>query len=99
MYDFGIRLRELREKKKLTQLQVAKRLNANSSTISCYEANTRFPSTDMLTQLALFYNVSSDYLLGIENRSMVCVDGLTERQIELVTSLISEFRSGKNRGV
>jgi hypothetical protein len=36
--------------------------------------------------------------LGIENRSMVCVDGLTERQIDMVTSLISEFRAGKNKG-
>ena len=95
MYDFGIRLRELRIKKKLSQAQVAKRLNVTNSTICSYEANTRFPSTDMITQLALFYNVSADYLLGIENRSMVCVDGLTERQVDIVTSLISEFRSGK----
>jgi transcriptional regulator with XRE-family HTH domain len=93
-----MRLRELREKKKLTQVQVARRLNINSSTISCYESNIRFPSIDMLTQLALFYNVSSDFILGIENRSMVCVDGLTERQIDFVTSLISEFRTGKSKG-
>ncbi|MCL2002666.1 MAG: helix-turn-helix domain-containing protein [Oscillospiraceae bacterium] len=86
-------------KKKLKQSQVAKRLNVTSSTICCYEANTRFPSTDMLAQLALFYNVSADYLLGIENRSMVCVDGLTGRQADIVESLISEFRSGKNKGL
>ncbi|MDR0292708.1 MAG: helix-turn-helix domain-containing protein [Oscillospiraceae bacterium] len=98
MYDFGLRLRELRERKKLSQTQVAKRLNLSNTTICCYEANIRYPSFDMLTQLALFYNVSSDYLLGIENRSMVNVDGLTERQLDLVTSLISEFRSGKTKG-
>jgi transcriptional regulator with XRE-family HTH domain len=99
VYDFGVRLRGLREKKNLSQAQVARRLSVSNTTICCYESNIRFPSIDMLTQLALFYNVSSDYLLGIENRSMVSVDGLTERQADLVASLISEFRIGKNKGL
>ena len=97
MYDFGVRLRELREKKKLSQAQVAKRLGITSSTICNYEANTRIPSTDMLTRLALFFSVSSDYLLGIDNRSMVSVDGLTERQVDLVSSFISEFHICNNK--
>ena len=97
MYDFGVRLRELREKKNLSQAQTAKRLNVSNTTICCYEANIRFPSIDMLTRLALFFNVSSDYLLGIDNRPMVSVNGLTERQIDLVTSFISEFHICNSR--
>ncbi|GHV40076.1 transcriptional regulator [Clostridia bacterium] len=99
MYDFGLRLRELREQKSLSQTQVATRLNLSNTTISGYESNTRFPSFDVLIQLALFYNISSDYLLGIENRATVNVDGLTSRQLDIINSLITEFRSsGRKRG-
>lgn len=97
MYDFGERLRELREKKRLSQAQVASRLNLSKSTISCYEANTRYPSFEVLTQLALLFNTTSDYLLGIESRvkdrATISVYGLTERQLEIINALLAEFNS------
>jgi len=95
MYDFGLRLRELREKKGLSQALVATRLGISNATICCYEANTRYPSFDMIAQLALFYNTTSDYILGLDNRKMVCVDGLSEVQTDIIRSLISEFRLKK----
>ena len=91
MYDFGARLRELREKKGLSQSQAAAKLNLSNATISSYEANTRYPSFEVLSQLALLYNTTSDYILGIENRMMICVDGLSDKQLNLVNSLIAEF--------
>lgn len=91
MYDFGLRLKELREKKKLTQTQVAKRLNLNKSTIFGYENNIKTPSVNTLTQLALFYGVSSDYLLGLENRKVICVENLSDRQHEILNILLLEF--------
>jgi len=95
MYDFGMRLRELREKKGLSQTQVASRLKLNNATISCYESNVRYPSFEVLSNLALLYNTSSDYLLGLENRKMVCVEGLSENQLQIINSLINEFNSKK----
>lgn len=99
MYDFGLRLRGLREQKGLSQTQVAARLNLSNTTICGYESNTRFPSFDVLIQLALFFNISADYLLGIEKRAMVNVDGLNSRQLDIVNSLIVEFRANENRRV
>ncbi|CUH96552.1 hypothetical protein P22_2642 [Propionispora sp. 2/2-37] len=95
MYDFGMRLRKLREDKKLTQIQVAKRLNLHKSSIYGYENNIRTPSLEVLSQLALFYGVTTDYLLGHENRRIICVDGLTERQMEIINILLLEFKQGK----
>ncbi|MCL2352381.1 MAG: helix-turn-helix domain-containing protein [Firmicutes bacterium] len=93
MFDFGARLKELRIKKGLTQTQVAKKLNLHKSTISGYEGNTKTPSIDTICRLAIFYNTTTDYLLGMEKKKMICADGLTNRQAEIVESLLAEFRA------
>lgn len=61
---FGKRLRELRLKKDLTQADLAKIIGLGESTISFYESNKRQPDYEILTKLATFFNVSTDYLLG-----------------------------------
>ena len=93
MYDFGARLRELREKRGFSQSYAAARLNLSNTTISSYEANTRYPSFEIISKLALLYNTTSDYILGIDNREMVCIEGLSENQAAIITTLIDEFRS------
>lgn len=92
VYDFGYRLRALRKGKNLTQTQVARRLSLSKTAISGYENNIKTPSVEVLIQLALLYDVSTDYLLGLENRRMLCTDGLTERQQEVLRTLAEEFR-------
>lgn len=93
MYDFGLRLKQLRLDRNLTQQQVAKRLNLHKSSIYGYEANVRMPSCDILSKLALFYNVTTDYLLGHDNRTIISIDNLTNQQKEILTLLIIEFKS------
>ena len=93
VFDFGCRLRELRLNKKLTQTQVARRLNPSKTTISGYENNIKTPSLDVLTQLSILYGVSSDYILGLENRDMLLIDGLTDKQREILDLLLDEFRT------
>ena len=92
VFDFGIRLRELRRRKKMTQAQVAKRLNLSKTAVSCYENNTKTPSVDVLIQLSILYGVTTDYLLGLDNREMLYVGELGGRQRELLEMLVSEMR-------
>jgi transcriptional regulator with XRE-family HTH domain len=92
IFDFGYRLRELRESKSLTQTQTAKRLNLSKTTISGYENNIKTPSLETLTKMAVFYGVSTDYILGLENRRMIPIDGLTESQEEIMNKLLHEFQ-------
>lgn len=61
----GKRLKELRESKELTQKQLAELLNINSVTYLHYEKEQREPPLALLVEIALFYNVSVDYLLGL----------------------------------
>ena len=53
MYDFGLRLKQLREKHNLSQSQVAKRLGITRAAISSYENNISLPSVNVLAELAL----------------------------------------------
>ena len=56
-------LKYLREKKKLTQAELAKLLGVSRSTYSSYEKKTSEPTASLLLQLAQYYNVSTDHLL------------------------------------
>lgn len=99
IFDFGYRLRELRESKNLTQTQVAKRLNLSKTTISGYENNIKTPSLEVLVKLSILYGVSADYILGLENRKLLQIDGLTMNQEEIVKILLKEFRSMNKKSV
>ena len=58
------RIRDLREDRDLKQRQLADYLNCSQQVYSNYELGQRDIPTDVLIQLADFYHVSIDYLLG-----------------------------------
>ncbi len=58
------RLKILRNEKKLSQRELANKLNISNGTIAMYETNKRQPDNETLTKIADFFNVSIDYLLG-----------------------------------
>jgi len=64
---FKNRLKTLRIEKKITQNELAEELNYSRSTISQYEGGFREPSLNFLVDIADFFNVSLDYLLGKTN--------------------------------
>lgn len=92
IYDFGLRLKELRKKKKLSQSQVSARLNITKSSISGYENNIITPSNDIIVKLALLYGVTTDYLLGLDNNESIIISDLTNNQKEIVRLLVNEFK-------
>lgn len=65
MITFGNRLKFLRKNKKLTQKDLAEQFSLDRSTISKYEKDIILPESKLLKSFAEFFNVSTDYLLGI----------------------------------
>ncbi len=61
----GQRLRELRKERGFTQNQVAQKLGINTVTYLHYEKDQREPPLALLADIAKFYSVSVDYLLGL----------------------------------
>lgn len=64
----GQKLRLLRIRKGLTQKELAKELNLSDSTISYYEKEERIPNIEVLIQIADYFEVDVNYLLGIDSR-------------------------------
>lgn len=97
VYDFGLTLKKLRKEKKLSQEQVAKRLNLTKSSISGYENNVITPSLEILKEFAILFNTSADYLLGLDKSESIVTDGLTPRQKEIIEILILEFKTENSK--
>ena len=60
-----LRIRELREDNDLTQTQVAKYLHCDQSLYSKYERGEREIPLALIIKLALLYETSIDYLVGL----------------------------------
>lgn len=74
-------LKSLRQKRGLTQVQLAEILHVSQSSISQYEAKETFPSEDLLSQIAQFFGVSISYLLN-DPRSKEVEDLLMRNYVE-----------------
>lgn len=59
--------RDLRQEKSLTQAELAKKLNYTQGNISGWENGSVEPKATALLIIAEFFNVSADYLLGLED--------------------------------
>ena len=64
-------LRKLRKEKGLSQIAVQMQTGIEQALISKYENGERVPSTETLMQLADFYGVSMDYIMGRTDRKEI----------------------------
>lgn len=67
LYNIYMKLKELREENNLTQSQIAEFLNIKQNTYSQYENEKRQLPIDVLIKLSKLYNVTTDYILGLED--------------------------------
>ena len=86
MVDLGVRLQQLRMDRNMSQSELGKALNRSKSVISAYENDLRIPPLEVLTEIALIFNVSLDFLVGIDKAEMVSVDGLNDTQKAIIHS-------------
>lgn len=98
MFDFGMRLQQLRMSHNMSLADLGKKINRSKSVICGYENNYKTPPLEVLVQMAVIFNVSLDYLVGIDKNEMVSIAGLTDGQKELIHALINEFKSGTALG-
>lgn len=81
-----LRLKELRETKRLNQEGLALKLNVSQSTISAYEVGERTPDLETLIAIANFFDVSIDYLVGLsESKYLIITDDLSSDELEYLS--------------
>ena len=86
------RIKSLREQQNRTQSDLAKQLGITRSSVNAWEMGISVPSTQYIVELAHIFNVSTDYLLGVNTTSSISVAGLTDKDIELVNSIILHLK-------
>lgn len=64
-----LKLKDFREDRDLTQTDIAKILNCKQNTYQQYESEKRQIPLDALKKLAVYYNTSIDYIVGLTNET------------------------------
>lgn len=86
-------IKSLRLSFNLNQVELAAVLGVSKQCVSNWENGYIQPSVDMLIKIAKFFNVSTDYLLGISSESVVDVTGLSEKETAHIKMIISDLQN------
>ena len=92
LFTLADRLKNLRETSGLTQSDIARSFGISRSSVNSWEMGLSVPSTQYIVELAKKFEVSTDYLLGLEETSTISVKGLTQKQVSILVETAECFR-------
>ena len=88
-------IRALRQARGMSQVELAKRLGVTKQSVSNWENDNIQPSVEMLVKLAGAFSVSTDFLLGLEQKELLDVTGLSQEKIAHIRQLVDDLRETK----
>lgn len=97
-YELSENIKKLRIQKHLTQTELGKRIGVTTSTVASYESQDRLPSIAVLIRLAAEFNVSIEYLLGVNKNVTIDVSELSNKQISALNVIVEQFREDNKKG-
>ena len=97
VYGLYDKIKTLHEHYGLTQVQLAQRLGVTKSAVNAWETGTNSPSLSYVVKLAKIFGVSTDYLLGVNERLTVDITELDDLQTQAVTLMIRLFERDNSR--
>lgn len=89
----GQRICELRTASGWSQIDLAKKLGVAKQTVSNWENENIQPSIEMLVRLARLFNVTTDYLLGLDSIPRLSVEGLPTNVVAHLSQLIEDYKT------
>lgn len=89
----GQRICEIRTAMGWSQVDLAKRLGVAKQTVSNWENDNIQPSVEMLVRVAKILNVTTDYLLGLDEAVYLNVQGLPAEIVAHLSLLIEDYRA------
>ncbi len=85
------RIKELREDRDLRQIDVAKATGIDQQTLSNYETGKTNPDSFAIIELAEFFGVTCDYLLGVSDRNLINNEEVI-KEIESLKKRLDELK-------
>ncbi|MBR2474610.1 MAG: helix-turn-helix transcriptional regulator [Clostridia bacterium] len=89
--SLNVNIRQLRLGMGLNQVEFARKMNVTKQCVSNWENDNVQPSIEMLTKLADFFKVSTDFLLGRSESKAIDVSELSDEQIAHIRLLVKDF--------
>ena len=88
--DIGKTIKELRQKRGITQEEFSEALRVSVQTVSRWENGVNAPDLSMLSGLAVYFRVTTDYLLGLERNDTMAKLIKTTETFELASKQEAE---------
>lgn len=95
MHGLGSKLREIREKRGMTQRTLAERIHKSVSAISGYETDFQTPPTDVLISISQVLHLPIAYLMDSRNEEAYSAAGLTPEQRKSLHIAAYQYRLPK----
>ncbi|MBQ6700653.1 MAG: helix-turn-helix transcriptional regulator [Oscillospiraceae bacterium] len=86
------RIRELRLARGINQVKLAEALGVTKQSVSNWENDNIQPSIEILMKLAKYFCVSTDYLLGLEEKTTLDASELSAEEIAHIQQIINDIR-------
>lgn len=86
-------IKKLRQATGISQIDLASALGVTKQSISNWENDNIMPSIEMLIKISKYFNVSTDYLLGLSEKHNLNTEGLTDTQIAHIQLIISDLKN------
>lgn len=83
------RIKELRSINNMSQVKLARNLSVSRSTVNAWEMGISMPTIKYVIEMSSLFNVTSDYILEIDNSNLINLNGLNKKQIKIINDLIS----------
>ena len=77
-----MKIREIRQKRKMSQIELSTKIGISQETISAYENEKAYPSIKTLIKIARILNTSTDYLLELSKIDLPSAYNYTNEEIE-----------------
>ncbi len=89
LYNIADRIKYLRDKAGMKQVELAKRLGISRSAVNSWEMSLSTPSVANIIEMTQIFHVSADYLLSLSDKVTVDITSLSDEEREVVLRLVN----------
>lgn len=85
------RIRMLREQYNYSQADLANKLGIARTSVLAWANQTSVPSMKHIIEMSKLFRVTTDFLLEVDNKRILSLDGLTDEEINIICGLLNYF--------
>ncbi len=88
MQQFSEILKQLRKRNNISQYALAKQMDLTRATINAWEMGINYPNAQSLIILSDFFNVTVDYLLGLDAAETIDISKLNPKEKTMICEMV-----------